>query len=56
MILHLYWMDENNVIKELEKDVPENWSLSLKTTQEIMDKHKNEFFKLFSEYFYCLWD
>lgn len=56
MLFHLYWMDENNVEKELEKGVPENWYPCLKATGEIMDKHKNEFFKLFSEYFYNLWD
>lgn len=56
MIYHLYYMDEHHVIEELEKDVPDNWSASAKTTGEIMNKHKDEFFKLFSEYFYNLWD
>ena len=56
MLRHLYYMDEENVEKELSKDVPENWTVSSKTTYEIIEKHKNEFFKLFSEYFYNLWD
>jgi hypothetical protein len=56
MIKHLYYMDEENVEKELSKGVPENWTPSCKTVGEIMDKHKDEFFKLFSEYFYNLWD
>ena len=56
MIRHLYYMDEENVIKELTKGTPKSWVVSGKTTDEIMEKHKNEFFKLFSEYFYNLWD
>ena len=56
MIYHLHYMDEENVIEELEKDVPNDWNASGKTVSEIMDKHKDEFFKLFSEYFYHLWD
>ena len=56
MLRHLYYMGEENVEKELEKSVSEDWSVSIKTTYEIMEKHKNEFFKLFSEYFYNLWD
>lgn len=56
MIYHLHYMKEDNVIKELERLVPNDWSASLKTVGEIMNKHKNEFFKLFSEYFYNLWD
>ena len=56
MLYHLYYMEEDNVIKELEKDVPDDWSVSLKTVNEVMEKHKNEFFKLFSEYFFNLWD
>lgn len=56
MLRHLYYMDEENVEKELKKDVPENWTVSSKTTSEVMEKHKNEFFKLFSEYFFNIWD
>lgn len=56
MIQHLYYMDEENVRKELIKDIPESWSVSPKTCRDIMLKHKDEFFKLFSEYFYDLWD
>lgn len=56
MLYHLKYMDEWTVIQELEKDVPDNWSASSKTVNEVMEKHKNEFFRLFSEYFYNLWD
>ena len=56
MIYYLRYMDEQTVTEELEKDVPDNWTVSSKTVYEIMEKNKNEFFKLFSEYFYDLWD
>ena len=56
MLYHLKYMDEWTVIQELEKDIPDDWNASLKTVNEVMDKHKNEFFRLFSEYFYNLWD
>jgi hypothetical protein len=56
MIYHLHYMDEETVTEALEKDVPDDWVASSKTAYEIMDKHKREFFKLFSEYFYDLWD
>ena len=51
-----YYMDEWHVTEELEKDVPDNWSASAKTVSQILDMHKDAFFKLFSEYFYNLWD
>lgn len=56
MLYHLKYMDEETVTEELEKDVPKDWSVSSITVYEVMEKHKNEFFKLFSEYFYNLWD
>lgn len=56
MIYHLKYMDEETVTEELEKDVPDDWSVSAITVYEVMDKHKDAFFKLFSEYFYNLWD
>ena len=56
MIYHLHYMDEETVIAELEKDVPDEWSVSSKVVYDVMDKHKDEFFKLFSKYFYHLWD
>lgn len=56
MIYHLHYMNEHNVEEELERDVPEDWNASRKTIDDIMENHKNEFFKLFSEYFYNLWD
>lgn len=56
MIYHLRYMDEETVINELEKDVPDDWSVSTITVYEVMDKHKNAFFELLTEYFYNLWD
>lgn len=56
MLYHLHYMDEDNVEQELEKDIPDSWSASPKTISEIMNRHKDEFFKLFSENFYDLWD
>ena len=56
MLYHLHYMDENVVTKELEKDIPDSWYASYKTVDYILNKHKDEFFKLFSEYFYDLWD
>lgn len=56
MIYHLHYMVEDNVVDDLKRDVPEEWNPSQKNVDMIMDKHKNEFFKLFSEYFYNLWD
>jgi len=56
MLYHLRYMDEEYVTEELERDVPDDWHASFKTINEVMDKHKDAFFKLFSEYFYNLWD
>lgn len=56
MIIHLHYMDETNVINELEKDVSDNWSLSIESIDMVRERHKEEFFKLFSKYFYHLWD
>ena len=56
MLRHLYYMDEDNVNKELCKYTPEGWIVDCETTYEVIERHKNEFFKLFSEYFFYLWD
>jgi hypothetical protein len=56
MLFHLHYMDEDNVYEELCKDVPDNWIPRWETSGEIMEHHKTEFFKLFSEHFYDLWD
>ena len=56
MVYHLKYMDEDTVTDELEKNVPDNWSVSAKTVSEVLDKHKDRFFELFSKYFYHLWD
>ncbi len=56
MLYHLHYMDEETIIDELEKDVPDDWSASSKTVSDILDKHKDAFFELFSKYFYNLWD
>ena len=56
MIYHLKYMDEETVIEELERNVPDNWTASHKTVGEILEKHKDQFFELFSKWFYNLWD
>ena len=56
MIYHLHYMDEENVESELSKGMPENWVSSSLTVYEIMERHKDEFFKLFAKHFYSLWD
>lgn len=56
MICCLYFMDEQNVRNELEDNIPDNWTVSQESIDNIMSKYKDEFFKLFSEYFYNLWD
>ena len=56
MLYHLYYMDSENIEKELCKNMPENWWPSLSTVDDIMIRHKDAFFKLFSEHFYDLWD
>ena len=56
MIYHLKYMDEETVIEELEKDVPDDWSASWKTVNFVLEQHKDAFFELFSKYFYHLWD
>ena len=49
-------MNEDNIKKELSKYILKDWIVSDKTVYEVAEKHKNEFFKLFSEYFFNLWD
>lgn len=56
MLYHLHYMDEQTVTEELEKDVPDNWTVKSKSVYEVMNKHKDAFFELFSKYFYDLWD
>lgn len=56
MLYHLKYMDEEVVTSELENGVPDEWSASGIIVYEIMDKHKDAFFELFSKYFYYLWD
>lgn len=53
MLNHLYFMNEDNVIKFL------GYSTTTKNHErinEILLDHKNKFFELFSKYFYDLWD
>ena len=56
MIKHLSLMTEDNVETELKKGMPDSFEPDYKTVSEIMDRHKDEFFKLFSKWFYNLWD
>ena len=56
MIKHLSLMTEDNAETELKKGMPDSFKPDYKTVSEIMDRHKDEFFKLFSKWFYNLWD
>ena len=56
MIYHLHYMDEETVTEELEKNVPDDWSVNTIDVYTVMDMHKDAFFELFSKYFYHLWD
>ena len=56
MIYHLYYMNEQNVEHELSKGISEDCSPSSLTVYEVMERHKDDFFELFSKYFYNLWD
>jgi hypothetical protein len=56
MLYHLHYMDEETVTDELEKAVPDGWHVSQIIVDNVMLHHKDEFFKLFSKYFYDLWD
>lgn len=56
LIKHLTLMNEDNVIAELKNGMPDSFEPDYKTVNEIQNKHKDEFFKLFSEWFYSLWD
>lgn len=58
MLYHLHYMYENNVEDELQayvKDEKDSYIVVGTTIYDIMKEHKDEFFKLFSEYFYSLW-
>jgi ABC-type multidrug transport system ATPase subunit len=56
MIHCLDMMDEHYVTELLEVDKPEDCIVSQKSVDEIMTRYKNEFFQMFSEWFYNLWD
>ena len=56
MLYHLDYMSEERVKSKLRSNMPEDWLPDGMVVYEIMEKHKDEFFKLFSKYFYNLWD
>ena len=56
MLHHLKFMDETYVEDSLCEGMPEHWLPDNMVVYEIMKRHKDEFFKLFSKYFYNLWD
>lgn len=56
MIYCLDMMDEQYLEKLLLEDMSPIYTVSSKSTYEIMTKYKNEFFQMFSEWFYNLWD
>ena len=55
MIKHLTLMNENNVMSELKKGMPDSFEPNYKTVIDVMNRHKEEFFALFSKWFYKLW-
>ena len=56
MLHHLKFMNETYVENSLCEGMPEHWLPDRLVVDEIMERHKDEFFKLFSKYFYNLWD
>ena len=56
MLYHLKFMDETYIKNSLCEGMPEHWLPDSLVVYEIMERHKDEFFKLFSKYFYNLWD
>ena len=56
MIHCLDMMDEGHVQDILSKNMPEDYIPSQKSIDEIMERYKDEFFELFSKWFYNLWD
>lgn len=56
MLTCLYYMDDDNVTSELEKNAEPGKRVYQRDVCRIMERNKNEFFRLFSKYFYDLWD
>lgn len=56
MIHCLDMMDEDYVGELLDAYKPEDCITSPKSIYDIMTEYKNEFFQMFSEWFYNLWD
>ena len=64
MICHLEMMDEDNAEKVLygknvyddDYEIPENYPERMKHISEVMENNKNAFMKLFSLFFWDLWD
>ena len=56
MLNHLYFMNEDNVVKFLGLYPYPTTTEDYKRINEILLDHKNKFFELFSKYFYDLWD
>ena len=55
MIYHLELMDEDRVVEKLCEGMPEDWFPLYTDVSNIMERHKEEFFKLFTKWFYHLW-
>lgn len=56
MIHCLDMMDESYVSDVLRKNMPGDYVPSMKSVSEITERYKNEFFEMFSNWFYNLWD
>lgn len=55
MIDHLKLMNEEDIVAILSKGMPEDYEVNYREVWRIQQLHKDEFFKLFSKYFYDLW-
>ena len=55
MIYHLELMNEDRVVEKLCEGMPEDYYPCYTEVGKIMERHKDEFFKLFSKWFYDLW-
>ena len=56
MLYHLQWMDERRVESELMKKYNGYCKEYFEEEHNTLELHKNQFFKLFRELFWTLWD
>lgn len=56
MLYHLQWMDEDKVTEEVMKSYDDYCTESFEEINKELEYHTDEFFKLFRELFWTLWD